>query len=243
MSNQEKEVRTETDLNIWDVIRILRTKIWIIFAAALFAAIGAVGVTVLFITPQYESVTKMYVLTKQNNDVITSQDMQTSLSLTKDYAEMIKSRTVTETVITELGLEIDHEDMLKKMNVDSETDTRVLTISVRDEDPYEACRIADAIRNTAANHIKKVMDIDAVNVVDSANVPKEKISPNIRRNGMLGGIAGILASIVLILLSYMMDDTIETQEDVAKYLELCVLGAVPMSENGRKNKKRRARKA
>ena len=243
MSNQEKEIRTETDLNVWDVIRILKTKIWGIFAAAVFAAIVAVGFTIVFITPEYESVTKMYVLTKQNNDVITSQDMQTSLSLTKDYVEMIKSRTVTEAVISELGLGIEHEDLLKKMNVDSETDTRVLTIAVRDEDPYEACKIADAIRNTAANHIKKVMDIDAVNVVDSANVPKEKISPSIRRNGMLGGIAGILAAIILILLSYMMDDTIESQEDVTKYLELSVLGAIPMSETGRKSRKRRKRKA
>lgn len=241
MSNQEKEIRTETDLNVWDVLRILKTKAWAILAAALFAAIAAMGWTILFITPEYESVTKMYVLTKQNNDIITSQDMQTSLSLTKDYAEMIRSRTVAEAVISQLGLGIEYEEFLKKVEVDSETDTRVLTISVRDEDPYQACQIADALRNTAANHIKAVMNIDAVNVVDSANIPKEKVSPSISRNGIFGAIAGIFIAVVLILFSYVMNDAIKTQEDVEKYLELSVLGMIPMSESGKKSKKRRKR--
>ena len=51
----------------------------------------------------------MYVLAKQNNDTLTSADMQTSTLLTKDYAEMIQSRTVTEAVIAQLGLDMTHE--------------------------------------------------------------------------------------------------------------------------------------
>ena len=96
----------------------------------------------------------MYVLSKQDNNTLTQQDMQTSLSLTKDYAELIKSRTVTEGVIAQLNLDLTHEELLKKMAVDSATDTRILSITVTDADPYEACKIANAIRDVAANHIK-----------------------------------------------------------------------------------------
>lgn len=63
------------------------------------------------------------------------------MSLTKDYAELIKSRTVTEGVIAQLNLDLTHEELLKKMAVDSATDTRILSITVTDADPYEHARL------------------------------------------------------------------------------------------------------
>ena len=157
----------EIEIDVSEIFHVLLNKIWVILLAGIIAALAVIAGTLLFITPQYESTTKMYVLSKQDSNTLTSQDMQTSLSLTKDYAELIKSRTVTEGVITQLNLDMTHEQLLKKMSVDSATDTRILSISVRDEDPYEACEIANAIRDVAANHIKNVMDIDAVNVVET----------------------------------------------------------------------------
>ena len=46
------------------------------------------------------------VLNKQDSNTLTSADMQTSTQLTKDYAELIKSRTVLEGVIAQLNLNI-----------------------------------------------------------------------------------------------------------------------------------------
>nr|WP_295282662.1 Wzz/FepE/Etk N-terminal domain-containing protein [uncultured Blautia sp.] len=222
--NQEKN---PTDLTVREIIRILIPKWWIIIMAAVSGTILALGVTILLITPEYESVTKMYVLTKQNENVVTSQDMQTSLSLTKDYIEMIQSRTIAEAVINQLGLGESPEKLLKKINVDSETDTRVLTISVRDSDPYVACQIANAVRDTAENHIKNVMNIDAVKILDNANISTDPVSPSARKNGVLGGFFGILISVAVILLFYMTNDYIRTPEDVERYLGLEILGEIP----------------
>ena len=217
-------------------------KIWVILLAGIIAALAVIAGTLLFITPQYESTTKMYVLSKQDSNTLTSQDMQTSLSLTKDYAELIKSRTVTEGVITQLNLDMTHEQLLKKMSVDSATDTRILSISVRDEDPYEACEIANAIRDVAANHIKNVMDIDAVNVVETANIPEQKVSPSVAKNGVIGGVFGAAVAIAIVLITYISNDTIKTQEDVERYLKLSTLGTIPLSEDERKKKKRKKQK-
>lgn len=96
----------------------------------------------------------MYVLAKQNNDTLTSADMQTSTLLTKDYAEMIQSRTVTEAVIAQLGLDMTHEQLVKKISVSNTIRYRIITISVLDKDPYMARDIANAVRDTAAEHIK-----------------------------------------------------------------------------------------
>ena len=226
-----------------ELFHVLLNKFWIILLAGIIAALAFVGGTILFITPQYQSTTKMYVLSKQDNNTITQQDMQTSLSLTKDYAELIKSRTVTEGVIAQLNLDLTHEQLLGKVSVDSATDTRILSITVTDPDPYEACKIANAIRDVAANHIKNVMDIDAVNVVETANIPDQKSSPNISKNGVIGGFLGVLLSVAIILIAYIFNDTIKTQEDVERYLGLSMLGTFPLTAADRKNKKKKQKRA
>ena len=226
MEQHNVQNNDEVEIDLLEVFYVLLDKIWAIILSGVLAALVVVAATILFVTPQYESTTKMYVLSKQDSNTLTSQDMQTSLSLTKDYAELIKSRTVTEGVIT----------------VDSATDTRILSISVRDADPYVACEIANAIRDVAANHIKNVMDIDAVNVVETANIPEQKVSPSISKNGVIGGLVGVLIAAAVILISYLSNDTIKTQEDVERYLKLSTLGTIPMSEEDRKNKKKKKQK-
>lgn len=243
MEQQNLQDNTDIEIDVLELFHVLLNKFWIILLAGIIAGLAFIGGTILFITPQYESTTKMYVLSKQDNNTLTQQDMQTSLSLTKDYAELIKSRTVTEGVIAQLNLDLTHEDLLKKMTVDSATDTRILSITVKDPDPYEACKIANAIRDVAANHIKNVMDIDAVNVVETANIPDQKASPSITKNGIIGGFLGVLLSVVIILIAYISNDTVKTQEDVEKYLGLSILGMIPLMTTDRKKKKKKQKRA
>ena len=229
----------EIEIDLREIFSVLLSHLGIIILSGLVLGLVAIVGTKVFITPQYQSVTKMYVLAKQNNDTLTSADMQTSTLLTKDYAELIKSRTVTEGVIAQLNLDLTHEELLKKMTVDSATDTRILSITVTDADPYEACKIANAIRDVAANHIKNVMDIDAVNVVETANIPDQQSSPSISKNGIIGVLLGVLLSVAIILIAYISNDTVKTQEDVEKYLGLSVLGTIPLTETDRKKKKKK----
>ena len=243
MEQQNLQDNTDIEIDVLELFHVLLNKFWIILLAGIIAALAFVGGTILFITPQYQSTTKMYVLSKQDNNTITQQDMQTSLSLTKDYAELIKSRTVTEGVIAQLNLDLTHEQLLGKMSIDSATDTRILSITVTDPDPYEACKIANAIRDVAANHIKNVMDIDAVNVVETANIPDQKSSPSISKNGVIGGLLGVLLSVAIILIAYISNDTIKTQEDVERYLGLSMLGTIPLTAADRKNKKKKQKRA
>lgn len=96
----------------------------------------------------------MYILTQQNNETVTSSDLQASEQLTQDCAAMIQSRQVAESVISQLGLDISAEELLSKVTVTTSTNTRIITIDVQDEDPYLACETANALRTIAADTIQ-----------------------------------------------------------------------------------------
>ena len=229
----------EIEIDLGEVIHLLLSRLGIvILTGIIFGLVSIVG-TMLLITPKYESTTKMYVISKQDNGTLTQQDMQISTMLTKDYAELIKSRTVTEGVIAQLGLDMTHEELLKKLTVETLTDTRIVSISVRDEDPYVASEIANAVRDVAAEHIQNVMDIEAVNIVDYANIPNKKASPSLAKNGMIGGIIGIFFAVIIVIIVYLTNDTVKTPEDVERYLHLSVLGSIPLMEKEKKSRKQK----
>ena len=236
---QNRQRDDEMEIDLREIFSLLISKIGIIILSGIILALVAIVGTKLFITPQYQSITKMYVLSKQDNNTVTNSDLQTSTLLTKDYAELIKSRTVTEAVIAKLGLDLTHEQLLGKLEVETTTDTRIVTIKVLDEDPYMARDIANAVRDTAAEHIQNVMNSEAVNVVDEANIPDQKYSPSTMKNGFIAGVLGCFLAVAIILLQHISNDTIKSSEDVEKYLGLSTLGTIPLNKDDVKAKKKR----
>ncbi len=241
MDNQIRE-NQEVEIDLGEIFRVLLSRLGIILLSGIVFGLVAIAGTMLFIKPVYVSTTKIVVLSKQDNSTLTNQDMQTSTLLTKDYAELIKSRTVTEGVIAQLDLNMKHEQLLSKLSVENQADTRIVAIRVKDEDPYMASQIANAIRDVASVHIQEVMDIEAVNVVETANIPSEPASPNLLKNGIFGGIFGVILAIIIVVAVYLANDTVKTPEDVERYLQLSVLGSIPLMDKEKKSKKQKKAK-
>ena len=156
--------------------------------------------------------------------------MQLGTQLTADYAELIQSRYVLEEVIQVLGLDSSYEELSGRVNVTTPDGTRILTITVTDTDPVRAMDTANAIREVASVHITNVMDIEAVNVVETANMPTAQAGPNTLRNTLIGALLGAFVVIAVLIVRFLMDDTIKTSEDVEKYLQLSVLSVIPLNE-------------
>lgn len=231
----------EIEINLWEICLVLVHNLALIISVGIMAALGVFLFTQLVITPSYESTTKIYILNKQENASVTYSDIQLGTQLTKDYAELIQSRFVLEEVVQGMGRNLTYEQMKGKVSVTTPADTRILAITVKDKAPVMAMKIANAIREAAAVHIMNVMDIQAVNVAETANMPMKKASPSALKNTFVGGILGVFIIIIIVMVRYMMDDTVKTPEDVEKYLQLSTLAVIPLNE-GETDKKRKKKK-
>ena len=228
----------EITIDLTELFMARWRKLHLVILAGIVVALLAFIGTKLFITPMYTSVTKVYVLSKQDGNASpTYSDLQTGSSLTKDYMELVKSRPVLEQVIAILNLDMKAEELADTITVDTPTDTRILRISVENEDPKTAKEIADAIRESVSIQITEIMDADSVNTVEVGNLPTEPSSPSTMKNMLIGGILGVLLAIGIIVLIYILDDTIKTPEDVEYYLGRNVLTSIPIEEGVKKSKK------
>lgn len=236
----------EDVIDLGEIIQVLLSKIFIILLSGIILGSGAILATKMLIKPQYISETKIYVQNRSDKETLTSSDFQTSTFLTQDYTQLIKSRDVLNIVITELSLDLSVEALASKIGISNPADSRVIAISVTDTDPEVAKEIAVSVRENARIHIKNVMAVDAVNVVEEANIPTNPCSPNTKKNGMMGGLLGCVIAAGIVIVGYLMNDTIQTPEDVEHYLQLGTLGSIPVfeEENPRKtkiNKKKKRR--
>lgn len=238
MQNTNTEELIEIDLQ--ELVMLLLHRLWLIVLCGIVT--GAIGFAIssFAITPMYESTTKVYILSKQDNNTVTYSDVQLGTQLTADYAQLIKGRDVLGPVITTCGLTESYETFASRVAVETLTNTRIIAITVTDADPVMAQFIANEIRKVAADHIKNVMDIQAVNVAEEAYLPDAPSSPNVMKWTAIGALLGVFLCAMIVVIRFLMDDTIKTSEDIERYLGLSTLAMIPIigQEDKRKHRRR-----
>lgn len=226
MNNQENQA---VEIDVFAMLKTLWKRKFSIVLVALVFAIAAFGYSAFLAKKEYQSTSRIYVVSRQNqdNNALTNSDLQAGSYLVKDYREIILSQNVLSQAIEELKLDMTPVELSKKISVSVPTDTRILSITAKDGDPKEAARIANGLRNVAAEKIISVTKVSDVTTLDEAEVPQSPSSPNIRRNVLLGFIAGAGLMVVLMVVVEVLDDRVKRPEDVEELMGLTLLGVVP----------------
>ena len=219
----------EIAIDIVQLFKILWKKKIAIILTAIVAAVLAFGVSSFVLTPEYSSTTRIYVVNRNQSEKsgLTNQDLQAGTYLVKDYKEIILSQDVLEKVISNLKLEQSGKGLSKKIQVTVPVDTRIVSIVVKDDQPEEASRIANALREVAAEKIIKVTRVSDVTTLEEARPALTPSSPNIRRNTLLAFLAGGAVMVILVLLLELLDDRVKRPEDVEEVMHVALLGIVP----------------
>ncbi|MCR4435375.1 MAG: Wzz/FepE/Etk N-terminal domain-containing protein [Clostridiales bacterium] len=210
---------------------IIYKRIWMVIALPLMAALASGYVSLCVLDKVYEADTTLYVINKKadSQSPIAYNDIMTGQYLVKDYRELVKSRTVTSTVIQELGIkDLTLEDLASNISVNSKNDTRIIEIKVQDKDPQRAAQLADKVGEVFINKVVDLMKVENVSIVDRAQTSSEPVKPRPGVNIAVAFFAGLMAAVGIAFLMEYLDDTIKTSEDIEKYLDLTVLGTIPV---------------
>lgn len=231
-TNNNSQIKKETTIDLSEVMRILAGKWIIILSTAIIMAV----ITFIFfnfaVTPQYTSTARIMVINRQSADSLTTTDLTSSTTLSNDYVEIVKSRSVIEQVIADLNLKYGVGELKGKINASIINNTRMIRISVTDVDPILAKEITDDIAKVTSNKICEVMNIEnMVSIVDNADLPTHPSSPKTKKNTVIAALLGILLSATIVIIIGLKDDRIKTQEDVERILGVSTLGLIPEFES------------
>lgn len=221
------------ELDLKKLIGIFWNKrIHIIVITLITIVIGAIY-SFYFVTPQYESHTKLVLVKDYENDgdkdqTITASDIGLAKNLIGTYSALVKSKSVLRKTIDNLGIEENESSLEKKISVKEIQDTEMIKISVKDENPIQAMRIANEVTDVFAKTVSEIYQINNVYIVDKA---EESVSPcniNHVRDIIIFFVIGLVISAIYVLISNMFDTTIKEADDIEANTDLVTLVSIPV---------------
>ncbi|VLR35519.1 capsular polysaccharide biosynthesis protein Cap5A [Streptococcus pneumoniae] len=216
------------EIDVFQLFKTLWQRKLMILLVALVTSAGAFAYSTFIVKPEYTSTTRIYVVNRNQGDKpgLTNQDLQAGTYLVKDYREIILSQDALEKVATNLKLDMPAKTLASKVQVAVPADTRIVSISVKDKQPEEASRIANSLREVAAEKIVAVTRVSDVTTLEEARPATTPSSPNVRRNSLFGFLGGAVVTVIAVLLIELLDTRVKRPEDVEDVLKIPLLGLV-----------------
>lgn len=221
------------------IFRTIRLKdLWDLFVQR-FVLIVLAAVTVagsMFIydrmtyTPQYASTATLYIKGQSDGSASVgeeSTDFSLALRLVNDCNYLLKSRKVLMSVIEELDLNMSYGELNSRVSTNNPLNTRVLEITVQANTRKQAKQIVDLVCDIGSAKIEEAMGVSKVNLYEYGTIPGGPCNtPNLLIYAIIGVVVAALTYAVLLLL-FLLDDSIRTDEEIQKQLGLSVLAEIP----------------
>jgi len=217
------------EMDVFHLFKILWKRKILIALVAIVAGALAFAYSAFIVKPEFTSTTRIYVVNRNQGDKpgLTNQDLQAGSYLVKDYREIILSQDVLEKVTSDLKLDLSPKALASKIKVTVPVDTRIVSISVNDRVPEEASRIANSLREVAAEKIISITRVSDVTTLEEARPAIAPSSPNIRRNTIIGLLGGTVFTVIAVLIVELVDTRVKRPEDIEDVMQIALLGVVP----------------
>lgn len=218
-----------------DLLGILRKHL--ITLVVTFAVVF--GVTVLYtaMSPvKYTANTQLFASYDSSNESTSSAEQYNGSSYImnqiQSYPDLAKTSAVLQPVIDELHLSVNAKQLASQVSVTNPSNTVFVNISVTDQDPSAAARIADSVANSLSEVIEKSLYSNGahssvkLSIVEPAAVPSSPSSPKWTFNILAGIAGGLIIGILAALLKNVLSKKIHDEDEVTDIINAPVIGRV-----------------
>lgn len=218
------------EINLKDLFSYFLSKISLLAIITVFIGILGCLYAIFLQVPKYNSYATL-VLTRTSDDTntsLTTNDLTINSKLVSNYSEIIKSNRIMNPVIEELNLDMSVEQLNEIVTVTNISDTELIKISVKTDDPEQSCNIANEIANVFSEEIVEIYDMKNITILDKAEVAEKPYNVNIIKQVVIYLAAGFVLAFITVFIMYYFDNKVKSVEEVEEKIGLPILGIVPM---------------
>lgn len=226
------EDNREIEIDFRKLFSMLKRKLVFIILITIIGAIASGCITNFFITPKYTATVKLHAWSNSekfmsSNGSISDGEYSASEKLVNTYLVVVTSDTLLEKVAAKIGNGITVSQLKSMVSCSQITDTIAFRVSVTSADPKQAAEIANIIAEICPNEIVRILKVGGVEVIDYAKEPSSPSSPNLKKNILIGLVAGFAVSFAFFFIKELFDTSITDEEDLIREFSLPIIGTVP----------------
>lgn len=218
------------EINLKELGNYFLSHIMIILSVITVILIVGCIYSVVIKKPLYHGTTSIVLVNQNNGNTITNSDIQVNRNLVETYTQIIKSRKILSTVISQLGLTYSESVLAGNVSVSAITDTDIIRISVSDENNQLAADIANEIARVFMEDIKTRYNLQNVSVLDEAVAESSPYNVNIAKEIVLYILIGVVLGCAIVFVMFYFDTSIKSSTEIEEKFGLAVLGNVPYVE-------------
>ena len=218
------------ELDLKELVMLFWNKrVKILLIIGIFIAIGVIY-TVGFVTPVYTSSTTLLLATSGNSsdNTITTTDITLNSKLVSTYSTLVQSKSVLRQVISNLGINLDEEELKNNITVTQEKNTEIIRISVTNTDAETAEKVANETAKVFIQRVSDIYKINNVQIVDQAEISTVPSNVNHTKDVIMFAFFGIVVAVVYVLIANMIDTTVKSAEEIEKNFKVPVLASIPL---------------
>lgn len=227
----------EMEIDLLSLFSYLIGKWKTLLIAAVIGGILALAYTLLQ-TPMYQSSSMLLILSKtaesNNSATTTTSDFAIGTQLIEDLSVIATSDTVMEEVAKAVQEENDitlTTDEIKNMvTVNVQDNTRILEISAENADPNVAYTIAETMTTKTSEQMAEITQTNPATVIAEPKIADEPVDNGMTKNLAIGILLGIVLVGGIYTVKFLINDRIQDEDDIEKYLETSVLAVIPLDK-------------
>lgn len=235
--NDTNNTKVVTLRELWN---LFAQRWWIIILIAGLCAGGLMALNQATYVPRYESTATLYILRQNGEEAGGSNsqyyDFTMALNVVNDCTSLLKSHSVIDHVVSELQLTQSYRQLSESISTSNPDNTRILKVTVEADTAENAKRIVDAICEEGQNKITEAMGFQQVNLYEYGILNPDPCNQTGLTTYILVGIVAAVVTYLILLVAYMTDDRLWTEEDIKHYLGLSVLGDIPNADQASKKR-------
>ncbi len=225
----------EQNLDLKVLLYMIRKRLFVLIIAAFLGAIGAYLISEYLITDTFVSSTQVYISNKEDfnyTNKVEGSDLTTSRSMADTYCIILQSQRGKDLLNAkllqnEIYLNTPEKSRKNAVFVEVSGDSQVLDITAKALDPVIAALVCNTMVEVSAELISEIFTSGRSNSLGEAKINYTPASPKVRQNMLIGILIGIAVSVVLIVLSFMVDNRVKDESDFVRKVGIPVLGEVP----------------
>ena len=219
-------------ISLSELFRILKKHLSMIISLGMIGLILAAILTFFIATPQYNATTQILVNRRtESAEGLQLNDINSNVQMINTYKDIIKGPVILNEVRENLGTNLTTTDLSEKMEITTQEDSQVFSLTVVDENPHEAAKTANAVADTFQNEIGNIMNVENVTIISEAVPNTNQIAPNNLLNLVLGLLIGIMTGVGISYLMEMMDKSVRDERFITETLGWSSLGSVSEMSN------------
>ncbi|GGM18775.1 chromosome partitioning protein [Promicromonospora citrea] len=229
-------------MNVTEYLRIIR-KQWVPVTVLAIAGIVLAAGFALTRTPAYTTSSQIFV---SFHGAESTSELATGTTYVQrrvvSYANLVRSPQVLQSVVEELGLDTTPGELASRVQAAPVTDTVLIDITVTDDDPTLAARIANTVAESLAVRVDELETPQQVGdspvqlqLVREAVPPGSASYPNVPVMILVGLLLGAAAGVAVAVLRELVDTRVRSEEDLSAVTDAAVIGTISLDDEAKEH--------